>query len=263
MKNYGFKKLSGKLFCQRTQCRKSDNFSGPQIAEKRHIFSTRWRAGEAVTSPALRCRKSVVFHLNTGQMSFSVSKHTKVTTSMGPEGVQGATGKPPGRARRRETLAKQKRIFPKILQSKRPRRSPGGKAGVAARKVAFSFGKGNPPTADWLAAQGAGNQPRGCACPPFSTETSGGTPRRLRLRNERKAPWSPPQRRNPLQNQRKESPFPAFRKKSISCERFRPPAGGRGTFHHWKVPKGCRGRLTKTSYIAAPGPPVAKQGLRR
>ena len=40
----------------------------------------------------------------------------------------------------------------------------------------------------------------------------------------------------------KEGPFLAFHKKSISCGRFRPPAGGRGTFPHGKVPKGCRGR---------------------
>ena len=52
---------------------------------------------------------------------------------------------------------------------------------------------------------------------------------------------------------------PAFHKKSVSCGRFRPPAGGRGTFHHWKVPKGCRGRPKGTCGMAAPGPPVAKQ----
>ena len=76
---------------------------------------------------------------------------------------------------------------------------------------------------------------------------------------ERKAPWSPPQRRNPLRcAKRKVSPFPACHKKSVSCERFRPPAGGRGTFHHWKVPKGCRGRPKGACLVAAPGPPVAK-----
>ena len=51
----------------------------------------------------------------------------------------------------------------------------------------------------------------------------------------------------------------AFHKKSVSCGRFRPPAGGRGTFHHWKVPKGCRGRPKGACGMAAPGPPVAKQ----
>ena len=128
---------------------------------------------------------------------------------------------------------------------------------------------------------------------------------------ERKAPWSPPQRRNPLRyGARKEGLFPAFRKKpsfyekpyppqeegaegfqrasgkpfgrlrrgetlcetgkskeglspafhkkSVPCGRFRPPAGGRGTFHHWKVPKGCRGRPKGACLMAAPGPPVAK-----
>ena len=57
----------------------------------------------------------------------------------------------------------------------------------------------------------------------------------------------------------KEGPFLAFHKKSVSCERFRPPAGGRGTFHHWKVPKGCRGRPKGACLMAAPGPPVAKE----
>ena len=59
--------------------------------------------------------------------------------------------------------------------------------------------------------------------------------------------------------ERKVAPFPAFHKVAVSCGRFRPPAGGRGTFHHWKVPKGCRGRPKGACGVAAPGPPVAKQ----
>ena len=51
----------------------------------------------------------------------------------------------------------------------------------------------------------------------------------------------------------------ATHKKSVSCGRFRPPAGGRGTFPHGKVPKGCRGRPKGACLMAAPGPPVAKQ----
>ena len=50
----------------------------------------------------------------------------------------------------------------------------------------------------------------------------------------------------------------AIHKKSVSCGRFRPPAGGRGTFPHGKVPKGCRGRPKGACLMAAPGPPVAK-----
>ena len=50
----------------------------------------------------------------------------------------------------------------------------------------------------------------------------------------------------------------AIHKKSVSCGRFRPPAGGRGTFPHGKVPKGCRGRPKGACLVAAPGPPVAK-----
>ncbi len=57
---------------------------------------------------------------------------------------------------------------------------------------------------------------------------------------------------------RKVGPFPAFRKESVSRGRFRPPAGGRGTFPHGKVPKGCRGRPKGACLMAAPGPPVAK-----
>ena len=129
---------------------------------------------------------------------------------------------------------------------------------------------------------------------------------------DRKAPWSPPQRRNPLRNRKVQGrPFPclsqetcfllykfpyaargpkvskgrsesplvasaeakspekrkkeskalslASHKKSISCGRFRPPAGGRGTFPHGKVPKGCRGRPKGACLMAAPGPPVAKE----
>ena len=50
----------------------------------------------------------------------------------------------------------------------------------------------------------------------------------------------------------------ASHKKPVTCGRFRPRAGGRGTFHHWKVPKGCRGRPKGACLMAAPGPPVAK-----
>ena len=129
---------------------------------------------------------------------------------------------------------------------------------------------------------------------------------------DRKAPWSPPQRRNLPRNGkeskalslashkksiscgshslhqgwppkvskgRSESPLVAsaeakspekqkkkvkalslaIHKKSVSCGRFRPPAGGRGTFPHGKVPKGCRGRPKGACLMAAPGPPVAKE----
>ena len=51
----------------------------------------------------------------------------------------------------------------------------------------------------------------------------------------------------------------ASHKKPVTCGRFRPPAGGRGTFPHGKVPKGCRGRPKGAWNMAAPGPPVAKE----
>ena len=83
-------------------------------------------------------------------------------------------------------------------------------------------------------------------------------PRRF-PKGDRKALWSPPQRRNPLcYRKSKVGLFLAIHKKSVSCGRFRPPAGGRGTFPHGKVPKGCRGRPKGACLMAAPGPPVAK-----
>ena len=65
----------------------------------------------------------------------------------------------------------------------------------------------------------------------------------------------------PSAKQKKESKLLsiALRKKPVSCGRFRPPAGGRGTFPHGKVPKGCRGRPKGACLVAAPGPPVAKE----
>ena len=65
----------------------------------------------------------------------------------------------------------------------------------------------------------------------------------------------------PPAKQKKESKLLsiALRKKPVSCGRFRPPAGGRGTFPHGKVPKGCRGRPKGACLMAAPGPPVAKE----
>ena len=55
-------------------------------------------------------------------------------------------------------------------------------------------------------------------------------PRRF-PKGDRKALWSPPQRRNPPRNRekaRRAFPLP-FHKKAVSCARFRPPVGGRGT----------------------------------
>ena len=63
-----------------------------------------------------------------------------------------------------------------------------------------------------------------------------------------------------LEKQKKDSKalFLASYKKPVSCGRFRPPAGGRGTFPHGKVPKGCRGQPKGAWNMAASGPPVAK-----
>ena len=64
--------------------------------------------------------------------------------------------------------------------------------------------------------------------------------------------------KSPKKRKNKRRFSPASYKKSVSCGRFRPPAGGRGTFPHGKVPKGCRGRPKGACLVAAPGPPVAK-----
>ena len=64
--------------------------------------------------------------------------------------------------------------------------------------------------------------------------------------------------KSPKKRKNKRRFSPASYKKSVSCGRFRPPAGGRGTFPHGKVPKGCRGRPKGACLMAAPGPPVAK-----
>ena len=68
---------------------------------------------------------------------------------------------------------------------------------------------------------------------PFFVENpsaSRGGPRRF-PKGDRKALWSPPQRRNPAKQKRARNPFSlAIHKEPVPCERFRPPAGGRGTF---------------------------------
>ena len=91
---------------------------------------------------------------------------------------------------------------------------------------------------------------------PFASR--GGPPQGSRGRPE--SPLVASAEAKPPAKQKKESKLLsiALRKEFVSCERFRPPAGGRGTFHHWKVPKGCRGRPKGAWNMAAPGPPVAK-----
>ncbi len=73
-------------------------------------------------------------------------------------------------------------------------------------------------------------------------------------KGDRKALWSRPQARNPCRKKEKFEERLHWQQGSQTCERFRPPAGVRGTFHHWKVPKGCRGRRKGACLIAAPGP---------
>ena len=57
---------------------------------------------------------------------------------------------------------------------------------------------------------------------------------------------------------KKVGPFPCLAQEICSLWEVSSACGGRGTFHHWKVPKGCRGRPKGACGVAAPGPPVAK-----
>ena len=78
---------------------------------------------------------------------------------------------------------------------------------------------------------------------------------------DRKAPWSPPQRRNPLRNRKKKVklfPLPVTRNlflvrgfARLRADEVLSPRG--------KVPKGRRGRPKGACGMAAPGPPVAKE----
>ena len=92
--------------------------------------------------------------------------------------------------------------------------------------------------------------------PPFASK---GVPRRF-PKGERKALWSPPQRRNPAKQRkaRKPPPLPSTRNPflvrgfvRLRADEVLSPRG--------KVPKGRRGRPRGACGVAAPGPPVAKQ----
>ena len=184
------------------------------------------------------------------------------------EGVQGATGKPPGRLRRGEILCETGRYKegPSLAFHKKPvfcctnslmqqggRRFPKGD-----RKAPWS-----PPQRRNLPRNGKKKEklfPLPSTRNPFLVAPihfNRVGPRRF-PKGDRKALWSPPQRRNLPRNRKRKALSLASHKKSVSRGRFRPPAGGRGTFHHWKVPKGCRGRPKGAWNMAAPGPPVAK-----
>ena len=85
-------------------------------------------------------------------------------------------------------------------------------------------------------------------------------PRRF-PKGDRKALWSPPQRRNPLRNiKKKEKSFPLpptsnlFLVRGFARLRADEVLSPRG-----KVPKGRRGRPKGACGMAAPGPPVAKE----
>jgi len=57
------------------------------------------------------CEKGVLFQAETLKKKFSVSSLAEIPTSMGAEGFQRATGKPFGRARRRETFCACKHVL--------------------------------------------------------------------------------------------------------------------------------------------------------
>ncbi len=61
-----------------------------------------------------------------------------------------------------------------------------------------------------------------------------------------------------LRDRKSKTSFLAIHKQSIACGRFRPPAGGRGTFPARESTR-RRGRPKGACGVAAPGPPVAKK----
>ena len=135
-----------------------------------------------------------------------------------PEGVLGAIGKPPGRLRRGETLHKTEKARKHLSLA-------------SHKKSNFCRPSHSPQEVVPEGVQGATGKPPG----------------RLRrgetLHKTKKA--------------RKHLSI-ASHKKPVPCGRFRPPAGGRGTFPHGKVPKGCRGRPKGACLMAAPGPPLLR-----
>ena len=97
------------------------------------------------------------------------------------------------------------------------------------------------------------------SCGNFRSSARDG-PRRF-PKGERKALWSPPQRRNPLRNRKKKVklfPLPVTRNLFLVGGFVRLRAD-EVLSQHGKVPKGCRGRPKGACLMAAPGPPVAKQ----
>ena len=70
------------------------------------------------------CEKGVLFQAETLKKKFSVSSLAEIPTSMGAEGFQRATGKPFGRARRREPLCAPKKDIAKCLANNLKGRAP-------------------------------------------------------------------------------------------------------------------------------------------
>ena len=121
----------------------------------------------------------------------------------------------------------------------------------------LGFGDGAPRGAGGKAGPFPACHKEAVSCGRFRPRIQGWAPKGSRGRSE--SPLVASTEAKPFAiREGKVGPFPAFHKQFASCGRFRPPAGGRGTFHHWKVPKGCRGRPKGAWNMAAPGPPVAK-----
>ena len=92
--------------------------------------------------------------------------------------------------------------------------------------------------------------------PPFASK---GVPRRF-PKGERKALWSPPQRRNPAkQRKARKPPSPPPTRNPFLVRGFVRLRADEVLSSRGKVPKGRRGRPRGACGMAAPGPPVAKQ----
>ncbi len=166
------------------------------------------------------------------------------------EGFQRATGKPFGRLRRGETLRNRKRKEASHSLWKFP---------SAARGPKVSKGRPESPlvaSAEAKPCETGKARKHLISCGNSHPQHRG----RRFPKGDRKALWSPPQRRNPAKREKQGS---IFSLPSISnlllvggfvrlrADEVLSPRG--------KVPKGRRGRPKGACGVAAPGPPVAKK----
>ncbi len=112
-----------------------------------------------------------------------------------------------------------------------------------------------------LASAAFGREGRGFCCGCAMRWKEYFSPAKGAQGGEGKAPWSPPQRRNPLgygERQERLFPLPSTRN-AFLVEGFDRLRADEVLSPRGKVPKGRRGRPKDACGVAAPGPPVAKE----